>query len=284
MNAKIDVTNLKICTERLVLREWYESDLDDFYEYASVMGVGEMAGWPHHENKDKSKVILDKFIKEKKTFALVYKSNNKVIGSLGIEEYALEDKLSEFYSYQGRSIGYVLSKSYWGQGLMAEALKAVMDYLYNTLNYDFLLCGHFDSNKQSRRVQEKCGFTPYRKLVFDTELGHVEPGVLNIHVNPNKHIRFNFSHPETLIINPVNLRDRSIKTSRLLLSNIKDEDYDDFVYLFTNKIIKQTYMLPEINSKEEMDIFFKKIQGITLSKNVYAYGIYLQEKLIGFIN
>ena len=43
-------------------------------------------------------------------------------------------------------------------------------------------------------------------------------------------------------------------------------------------------MLPEINSKEEMDIFFKKIQGITLSKNVYAYGIYLQEKLIGFIN
>ena len=83
---------------------------------------------------------------------------------------------------------------------MPEAVKAVIDYLFNVLDYDFLLCGHFDFNNQSRRVQEKCGFIPYRKLVFDTRLGTKEPGVLCLLKNPNKNITFNYSHPETLII------------------------------------------------------------------------------------
>lgn len=199
MNAKIDVTNVKIETNRLILREFYESDLEDFFEYASVSGVGEMAGWPHHENKDVTKRILNKFILEKKTFAIVYKDNNKVIGSLGVEPYKLEEKLSEFFDYQGREIGYVLAKDYWGKGLMPEAVKAVINYLFNSLNYDFLLCSYYDFNNQSRRVQEKCGFKPYRKLVFDTILGIKQPGVLQLLINPKKNIKFEFSHAETLI-------------------------------------------------------------------------------------
>ena len=200
MNAKFDLTGLKFETERLILREWKLSDLDDFYEYASVPGVGEMAGWHYHENKEKSLQILEHFIEEKHVFAIVFKENNKVIGSLGVEPYGLEDKLSEFFNYQGREIGYVLSKDYWGRGLMPEAVKCVIDYLFNELDYDFLLCGHHDKNPQSKRVQEKCGFKPYRKLVFDTRIGTKEPGVLRLLINPKKYIVFKYSHPETLII------------------------------------------------------------------------------------
>ena len=58
MNSPIDISNVVLKTERLVLRPWRLSDLDDFYEYASVDGVGEMAGWPHHKSKDDSLVIL----------------------------------------------------------------------------------------------------------------------------------------------------------------------------------------------------------------------------------
>ena len=199
MNAKIDVTGAKIETERLILREFNESDLEDLFEYASVPGVGERAGWPHHENIDITKKILASFIKEKKTFAIVYKENNKVIGSLGVEPYGLEDKLTEFTNYIGREIGYVLSKDYWGKGLATEAVKATINYLFNSLNYDFLVCSYYDFNSQSKRVQEKCGFKPYRKLVFDTKLGTKEPGILNLLLNPKKDIKLNFSHPETLI-------------------------------------------------------------------------------------
>ena len=201
MNAEIDVTNIILRTDRVILRPWYESDLEDLFEYASVEGVGEMAGWLHHSDMNVSREILEMFIKEKKTFAIVFRENNKVIGSIGIEKYGREEALSEFFNYKGREIGFVLSKDYWGQGLMAEAVKAVIDYLFNELDYDFLLCGHFDFNKQSARVQEKLGFIPYRKLIFDTRLNTKEPGILSLLVNPHKNIELKFSHPETLLIN-----------------------------------------------------------------------------------
>ena len=152
MNALIDVNKIRLETPRLLLRPWELTDLDDFYEYASVKGVGENAGWLPHENKEKSLEILNRFISGRKTFAIVYKENNKVIGSLGVEMYALEDKLLEFKNLNGRSIGYILSKDYWGKGIMTEAVKCVIDYLFNELNYDFLLCGRFEFYVRSGRV------------------------------------------------------------------------------------------------------------------------------------
>lgn len=90
MNANFYLNGLTIETERLILRPWKQTDLDDFFEYASVDGVGEMAGWKHHENKEKSQSILDLFINDDRTFAIVLKDNNKVIGSLGVEKYGMK--------------------------------------------------------------------------------------------------------------------------------------------------------------------------------------------------
>lgn len=104
----IDITNVILKTNRLVLRTFKLTDLDDFYEYASVEGVGEMTGWKHHENKETSLEILNLFIKEKKTFAFVY--DNKVIGSLGIAKYN-EDVLKKFESKLGRELGFFYQNS-----------------------------------------------------------------------------------------------------------------------------------------------------------------------------
>ena len=54
MNKPIDITNVVIKTDRLTLRPWKEEDLNDFYEYASVDGVGQMAGWLPHKNREES--------------------------------------------------------------------------------------------------------------------------------------------------------------------------------------------------------------------------------------
>ena len=48
MNAEIDISNVELKTPRLLLRPWRESDLNDFFAYASVEGVGQMAGWNPH--------------------------------------------------------------------------------------------------------------------------------------------------------------------------------------------------------------------------------------------
>lgn len=199
MNAQFKLNWRRIYTQRLILRPFEFSDLDDFYEYASADGVGEMAGWRHHQNIEESKKILDLFIAEDKTFAVCLKESNKVIGSLGVEKYSSEDKLTEFSDYRGRELGFVLSKNYWGRGIMPEAVNAVVKFLFSECSLDFLLCGYFIFNKQSQRVQQKCGFRPYRKLSMQTKTGTTEDGVLNLLLNPEKNLILTFSHPETLI-------------------------------------------------------------------------------------
>ena len=131
MNAVFEINGAVINTERLLLRPFRQADLSDFYEYASVEGVGEMAGWKHHETMEESQQILDRFIAEDKTFAIVLKEHSKVIGSLGVEKYGKEEALTEFANYQGRELGFVLGKDYWGKGIMAEAVGAVIDYIFN---------------------------------------------------------------------------------------------------------------------------------------------------------
>lgn len=171
MNAQIDITDITLKTERLFLRPWRQEDLEDFYEYAKVAGVGQMAGWLPHESKETTQKILDSFINGKKTFAL--ELDGKVIGSLGIELYK-EEEFPELDKLQGRSIGYVLSKDYWGQGLMPEAVKAVQQYLFQVAGLDFLLVSHFLWNGQSRRVIKKCGFTYLRAGIHETRYGTQE--------------------------------------------------------------------------------------------------------------
>lgn len=185
MNAIVDISNTILETERLILRPWTQEDLQDFYEYASVDGVGQMAGWQPHENIEKSQQILDSFIEGKKTFAIVVKATGKAIGSLGLENSERSVSEEWFADKYGREIGYVLSKDYWGQGLMPEAVKRVIQYAFEEQNWDFVLCGHFNENSQSRRVIEKSGFTYYKDMVFDTRLGEKKDGKLYLFKREN---------------------------------------------------------------------------------------------------
>ena len=184
MNAPIDVTSTRIETERTILRPWRESDLHDLYTYASVSGVGEKAGWNPHQSPEESRRILDSFIRNKKTFAIELKENGKVIGSVGIEPRDSDAGLP--HERKGREIGYVLSKDFWGRGLMPEAVRAVIDYCFRELRYDYLTCGHFNHNDRSRRVVEKCGFHFLKDVVISTARGVDEPGKLYVLYNPYK--------------------------------------------------------------------------------------------------
>ena len=183
MNKQIDITNTVLTTDRLTLRPWRESDLNDFYEYASVDGVGQMAGWNPHRNVEESRAILSRFISGKHVFALEYQG--KVIGSLGVEEYS-EKNYPELDALQGREIGYVLSKAYWGQGLMPEAVKAVIAYLFDVVGLDFVMVGHFDWNGQSRRVVEKCGFRYIKTTKYKTRYDTVENSLEYILYHPER--------------------------------------------------------------------------------------------------
>ena len=183
MNQKIDITHVVLKTDRLILRPWRETDLEDFYAYASVEGVGQMAGWLPHRSIGESKIILSHFIAGKHVFALEFQG--KVIGSLGVEEYN-EAHYPEFHTLRGRELGYVLSKVYWGRGLMPEAVKAVTDWLFREENLDFLLVGHFEWNAQSRRVIEKCGFQYIKTTLYQTRYQTTEKSCEYILYHPER--------------------------------------------------------------------------------------------------
>ena len=170
MNAEIDISKVTLTTDRLILRPWRTDDIDDLYEYASVDGVGQPAGWLPHKSRDESREILSLFIAEKSTFAIEY--GGKVTGSLGIDRYS-EEEFPEFRGLLGREIGYVLSRDCWGRGLMPEAVNAAVTYLFDKVELDFILCCHAFSNSRSRRVQEKCGFKHYRTFKYTTSFGEV---------------------------------------------------------------------------------------------------------------
>ena len=139
-------------TERLRLRSWTLEDLDDFYEYAKSLEVGPDAGWMPHACKEESEKILRSFIENDDIWAIELKENSKVIGSVGLHKDTNRSGINS------KMLGYVLSKVYWGQGIMPEAVKAVIKYAFEEEGLELISVQHFRFNSKSKRVIEKCGF------------------------------------------------------------------------------------------------------------------------------
>ena len=173
MNAQINISNVILETDRLILRAWEITDLDNFFEYASVNGVGEKAGWEHHKSKDESLEILKMFIDEKKVFAIVLKENQKVIGSIGIEELS-EELDKDLDNLLGRELGYVLNKDYWNKGIMKEAVSKVVEYCFNTLKLNFLMVSYFNHNIASKKVLENLNFKFYKDIIIETRYNNIK--------------------------------------------------------------------------------------------------------------
>lgn len=135
------------------MRPFTPIDLEDFFEYASQPEVGPSAGWPPHADRTVTKNILREFIEKGEVWAIVWKETGKVIGSMGLHPDRFRNGIAS------RELGYVLSRDYWGRGVMTEAANAVIRFAFETLGLAALAVCHYPFNERSRRVIRKCGFT-----------------------------------------------------------------------------------------------------------------------------
>lgn len=94
-----------LVTDRLLLRTWKEDDYKDLYEYAKSELVGPNAGWMPHKDEDESRKIIKMFIRNNETYAIVLKSENKVIGSIGLHDRKPDNNLLKLNQ---KEVGYVL--------------------------------------------------------------------------------------------------------------------------------------------------------------------------------
>ena len=146
---------MEIHTERLILRPWREEDAEELYGYAMSPEVGPIAGWPAHTSVENSREIIRSVLSAPETYAVVLKSTNKPVGSIGLmigeqSNIGLPDEECE--------VGYWIGVPYWGQGLIPEAVRRLQRHAFEELGMQKMWCGYFDGNTKSRRVQEKCGF------------------------------------------------------------------------------------------------------------------------------
>lgn len=75
-----------------------------------------------------------------------------------------------------------------------------------------------------------------------------------------------------------------LTTERLLLRPFSEEDRQDMVAILCNTEIKKTYMIPDFADPKEAEALFERIMNSSRSDNHFVYGIYFQDKLIGFLN
>jgi len=142
-------------TDRLILRKFTIDDADEMYHnWASDPEVTKFLTWPTHSNVDVTRAVLNKWISNYEdgsffNWAIVYKEQGKVIGNISVVRF---DE-----SVEAAEIGYCMSRVLWGRGIMPEALKAVMDFLFDEVGFNRVAACHASENPKSGRVMEKAG-------------------------------------------------------------------------------------------------------------------------------
>lgn len=155
-------------TSRLILRPWQEADAEALYKYAKDPAIGPIAGWPPHTSIAHSLEIIRTVFTAPETYAVVLKETNEPVGSAGI---MFGDGMhSAAMQADEAEIGYWIGVPYWGQGLIPEAVRCLLQRCFIDLGVSAVWCGYYDGNTQSRRVMEKCGLTYHH-----TESGNTSP-------------------------------------------------------------------------------------------------------------
>ncbi len=143
-----------IDTPRLTLRRLTMRDAADVYAYAKDPEVARHVLWDAHRSIGESRLFLRFMVRqyrlgEPSSWGIVHRETGRVIGTIGYMSYNGENSTVE--------LGYSLSREYWGQGLMTEALNAVLKETFEVLKVHRAEAQHFSGNPASGRVMEKCG-------------------------------------------------------------------------------------------------------------------------------
>ena len=142
-------------TRRLILRRYRLEDAEDmFYNWASDPEVTRYLTWQPHGSIDVSRELAAHWAEESARpdcyqWAIVPKDLNEPIGSISVVH--VNEQLAS------AELGYCIGKRWWGQGLTAEALRAVLEYLIRDVGFQKVSAMHDIHNPNSGRVMRKAG-------------------------------------------------------------------------------------------------------------------------------
>lgn len=151
-------------TNRLILRQWRDSDL------------GLMAAI--NQDPQVMEYLIPRTFEETRNFIA---GNKALYQQVGYFLYAVELKnTQEFIGWVGLNpvgdempffpaieIGWRIGSKYWGNGYATEAARAVMHHAFNELGLQELISFTASTNKRSERLMQRLGFTHVPSEDFD---------------------------------------------------------------------------------------------------------------------
>lgn len=143
-------------TPRLLLRKFTMDDVQAVYNnWASDNEVTKYLMWPTHTNTAVTASVLQSWVD-------CYKNNDYYQWAIVLKEFGTEPigniaVVSWVDRMKKAQIGYCLGQQWWHQGIMTEALNAVIDFLINEIGMKRIEAYHDVRNIPSGAVMQKCG-------------------------------------------------------------------------------------------------------------------------------
>lgn len=141
--------NKSMTTQRLILREFQQSDRDAIYDIFSDLEVNQFLPWfPLQTKDDADKFYQENYVLKKSgyKYAICLKDENIPIGYVHVSDDDSHD------------LGYGLRKEYWHQGIITEACQKVIEQLKKD-GLPFITATHDIDNPYSGKVMEKLKMT-----------------------------------------------------------------------------------------------------------------------------
>lgn len=146
---------VKLETDRLILRQFKIEDAESMYRnWASDPEVTKFLTWPTHTDVGVSKAVLENWISRYTdpafyNWGIELKETGELIGNISVV------KVNE--QVDGADIGYCMGRTWWGQGIMPEALGEVIAFLFDEVGMNRVAATHDINNPKSGRVMDKAG-------------------------------------------------------------------------------------------------------------------------------
>ena len=150
---------MKLETERLILREWRLTDIQDMVEGLNDFDTAKNLTVPFPYKIEHAECFINKHLKNDKNnyyFAIVLKSENKVIGGTSLE---IKNDINK------NKGGIWLNKKYHGKGFGTEVWIVRAKFAFETLNLSELENGYFEHNEISWKMQQKLGYRIVGKTI-----------------------------------------------------------------------------------------------------------------------
>jgi len=154
-------------TERLILRDWREADVEPFIRRTNTAAVMRWLGGEQTEAAMRES-ITNRFMRWQEergfTFWVVERqADGELLGFCGIKIADAEGSPIEG-AYE---VGWRLREDAWGRGYAKEAAVASLDYAFDNLGADRVVAITFPGNEPSWGLMERLGMTLRPELAYD---------------------------------------------------------------------------------------------------------------------